>query len=51
VFLAVDDDGSNLLIQEDKYGRQYGGYYAEKYQPPVRSVERVHDPTPIRKQT
>jgi len=44
VFFAVDDDGRDLLIKEDKDRAEYGWDYRERNQPVVGHIARVDHP-------
>jgi len=46
VFLAVDNDGCNLLIHEDKYSCKQSGQQSSKYPVPP-DVQRVHQPATL----
>ena len=48
VFLAVDDDGADLLVHEDEDGDQESGNRAGQIPPPGVLTKRHHQPAPIR---
>ena len=47
VFLAVDDDGCDLLIEEDQNSCQHGGNEGSDGNPPGGDCERVHQPAAV----
>lgn len=51
MFFAVDDDGSDLLIEEDENGAENGGNDGERNQPVVRDVDRIDHPASATKRT
>jgi len=51
VFFAVDDDGGDLLIEEDENGAEQSRDYGERNQPVVRHIEWIDHPIPAQSQT
>ena len=47
MLLPVDDDGRDLLVEEDKDGRQHSGDDCERYQPHMCHRERVDEPVSV----
>ena len=47
VFLPVDDDGCDLLIEEDENRRQQSRNERSKRDPPGREVDRIDQPTAV----
>ena len=49
VFLAIDDDGRDLLVHEDEDGgEECRGYASKDGIPGVVAGEPVYEPTPVR---
>ena len=46
VFAAVDDDGCDLLVEKDEYGREQRRNDGQHDQPPVRHSHRIDKPSP-----
>ena len=51
MFFAVDDDGGDLLIEEDENGAEQCRDYGERNQPVVRHIQWIDHPIPAQSQT
>jgi len=47
VFLAVDDDGRDLLIEEDEDHTQHSWYDGQGNQPPIRHIHGIDQPPSV----